>query len=330
MSSVKIRMLGKLRFSEEDGLQYSISLNQPPDVSASILYNAMERPKGPVLVDHLSKLTVGNFVVHADHGVARYEGLRQLASEGKQCEFLLLKFAEDARLYVPMERIDLVRKYTGSARRLDRLRERADKGQGYQRTYLLEALPDAYEWPCLGAFPNITEEEYREDAKRTEWRSACYVYKQALHADPKYQQAAREFLERQRCEPQALLALWWAFRERVLGVESTEPEELRDRETDVLLVKQYVLRHERNYEKVRREVEALENLTKLEGVEREPIPESVRLFVWQRDKGQCVKCGSRERLEFDHIIPIIAGGSSTERNVQLLCESCNRSKGATV
>jgi hypothetical protein len=42
-----------------------------------------------------------------------------------------------------------------------------------------------------------------------------------------------------------------------------------------------VLRHERNYEKVRREVEALENLTQLEGVEREPIPESVRLFMWQ-------------------------------------------------
>jgi 5-methylcytosine-specific restriction endonuclease McrA len=113
-------------------------------------------------------------------------------------------------------------------------------------------------------------------------------------------------------------------------VESTEPEELRDRETEVLLVKHYVLRQERNYEKVRREVEALENLTKLEGVKREPIPDSVRLFVWQRDKGQCVKCGSRERLEFDHIIPIIAGGSNTERNIQLLCESCNRSKGATV
>jgi 5-methylcytosine-specific restriction endonuclease McrA len=122
----------------------------------------------------------------------------------------------------------------------------------------------------------------------------------------------------------------WTFRDKVLGVESTEPEELRDRETEVLLVKHYVLRQERNYEKVRREVEALENLTKLEGVKREPIFESVRLFVWQRDRGQCVKCGSRERLEFDHIIPLIVSGSNTERNIQLLCESCNRSKRATV
>jgi 5-methylcytosine-specific restriction endonuclease McrA len=71
-------------------------------------------------------------------------------------------------------------------------------------------------------------------------------------------------------------------------------------------------------------------MEKLEGTPREPISEAVRLFVWQRDGGKCVKCGARERLEFDHIIPVTAGGSSTERNVQLLCESCNRSKGATI
>jgi HNH endonuclease len=87
---------------------------------------------------------------------------------------------------------------------------------------------------------------------------------------------------------------------------------------------------QRYYEKVRREVEALENMEKLEGVSREPIPESVRLFVWQRDRGQCVQCGIRERLEFDHIIPVVSGGSNTERNIQLLCERCNRSKAASI
>jgi hypothetical protein len=49
-----------------------------------------------------------------------------------------------------------------------------------------------------------------------------------------------------------------------------------------------------------------------EGTSREPIPEAVRLFVWQRDRGQCVKCGSPERLDIDHIIPVAAGGSSTQ------------------
>ena len=62
------------------------------------------------------------------------------------------------------------------------------------------------------------------------------------------------------------------------------------------------------------------------GRRREIIPEDVRIFVWRRDEGRCVQCGSNERLEFDHVIPLSRGGSSTERNLQLLCEFCNRSK----
>ena len=63
---------------------------------------------------------------------------------------------------------------------------------------------------------------------------------------------------------------------------------------------------------------------------RERIPQQVRFEVWRRDQGRCVRCGSRERLEFDHIVPISEGGSSTIRNVELLCESCNRKKGASI
>lgn len=48
--------------------------------------------------------------------------------------------------------------------------------------------------------------------------------------------------------------------------------------------------------------------------------------VWRRDQGKCVSCGSQEKLEFDRIIPFSKGGSNTYRNVQLLCESCNRLK----
>ena len=58
------------------------------------------------------------------------------------------------------------------------------------------------------------------------------------------------------------------------------------------------------------------------------IPRNVQREVWRRDQGRCVECGSKEKLEFDHIIPFARGGSNTVRNVQLLCETCNRSKGA--
>jgi len=63
---------------------------------------------------------------------------------------------------------------------------------------------------------------------------------------------------------------------------------------------------------------------------REPIPQRVRNEVWNRDGGHCVDCGSRERLEYDHIIPVSRGGSNTARNIELRCERCNRSKGARI
>jgi Holliday junction resolvasome RuvABC ATP-dependent DNA helicase subunit len=63
---------------------------------------------------------------------------------------------------------------------------------------------------------------------------------------------------------------------------------------------------------------------------RMAIPSSVREFVWRRDGGKCVRCGSRIRLEFDHIVPVSKGGSNTARNIELLCESCNRRKGASI
>jgi 5-methylcytosine-specific restriction endonuclease McrA len=60
---------------------------------------------------------------------------------------------------------------------------------------------------------------------------------------------------------------------------------------------------------------------------RQPIPDDVKVQVWQRDGGRCASCGSNEELEFDHIIPLVMGGSNTFRNLQLLCGSCNRAKG---
>jgi len=60
---------------------------------------------------------------------------------------------------------------------------------------------------------------------------------------------------------------------------------------------------------------------------RSRIPDDVQIFVWNRDEGICVKCGSNENLAFDHIIPHSLGGSDTKRNLQILCDTCNQKKG---
>jgi len=69
-----------------------------------------------------------------------------------------------------------------------------------------------------------------------------------------------------------------------------------------------------------------ERYAKFDNKKREIIPTDVKEAVWRRDLGKCVQCSSNEKLEFDHIVPVSKGGSNTVRNIQLLCEKCNRKK----
>ena len=59
------------------------------------------------------------------------------------------------------------------------------------------------------------------------------------------------------------------------------------------------------------------------------IPGEIQREVYERDNGQCTKCGSSENLHFDHILPFSKGGSSkVSSNIQLLCAKHNLQKGA--
>lgn len=64
---------------------------------------------------------------------------------------------------------------------------------------------------------------------------------------------------------------------------------------------------------------------------RRIIPSSVKLQVWQRDKGRCTECGATDELHFDHILPFSKGGTSlTAENVQLLCARHNLAKSSKI
>src|SRR2546429_6101971 len=59
-------------------------------------------------------LQVGDYVVHVEHGIGQYQGLKEINQGDGNAEFMLLEYAEGARLYVPLTRLDLVQKYRSS------------------------------------------------------------------------------------------------------------------------------------------------------------------------------------------------------------------------
>jgi len=85
---------------------------------------ARSRPKSASFFSDFSDLKPGDFVVNVDHGIGQFDGLRQVAVEGANGEFMLLHYADDAKLYVPLARLDLIQKYNalgGATPALDRL-----------------------------------------------------------------------------------------------------------------------------------------------------------------------------------------------------------------
>ena len=69
------------------------------------------RSKVSAFVSDFRDLQVGDYVVHVEHGISQYQGLKEINQGDGPTEFMLLEFAEGARLYVPLTRLDLVQKY---------------------------------------------------------------------------------------------------------------------------------------------------------------------------------------------------------------------------
>lgn len=63
---------------------------------------------------------------------------------------------------------------------------------------------------------------------------------------------------------------------------------------------------------------------------RTAIPQAVKNAAWIRDGGKCAQCNASGHIHFDHIIPVIKGGSNLLENVQVLCSTCNLKKGSRI
>ena len=73
-----------------------------------------QKSKVSAFLSDFRDLQVGDYVVHVEHGIAQYHGLKELNQGDGPAEFMLLEFAEASRLYVPLTRLDLIQKYRSS------------------------------------------------------------------------------------------------------------------------------------------------------------------------------------------------------------------------
>ncbi|MBE7182599.1 MAG: DEAD/DEAH box helicase, partial [Terriglobus roseus] len=86
-------------------------LNDEADVHARPV---QRKSKTSAFISDFRDLQVGDYVVHVEHGIAKYMGLRTIEQEGAPIELMILEFAEQAKLYVPLTRLDLIQKYRSS------------------------------------------------------------------------------------------------------------------------------------------------------------------------------------------------------------------------
>ncbi|QDU69608.1 transcription-repair coupling factor [Engelhardtia mirabilis] len=138
---------------------------------------AEHRPHRVRALRSFFELKIGDLVVHAVHGLARYLGLERMARSGGEEDHLHLEFAEEVSVFVPACRIDLVQRYIGtggSAPKLDKLgsgafRKRKDKVE--------KALQDL-------AADLLELQAVRETRKREPWDSDDKLVEDMLRAFP--------------------------------------------------------------------------------------------------------------------------------------------------
>lgn len=66
------------------------------------------------IIRNLAELHLGSPVVHSDHGIGRYRGLQHLNVGDQESEYMVLEYADNAMLYVPIASLDLISRYSGS------------------------------------------------------------------------------------------------------------------------------------------------------------------------------------------------------------------------
>ncbi|MEK6794949.1 MAG: transcription-repair coupling factor [Spirochaetota bacterium] len=71
------------------------------------------------VIESFVDLSPGDYVVHVNHGIGRYQGLTRLTAAGKEKDYLLIEYAKDDKLYIPVEQINFIQKYMSAGAKAD-------------------------------------------------------------------------------------------------------------------------------------------------------------------------------------------------------------------
>jgi transcription-repair coupling factor (superfamily II helicase) len=106
---VRTPLAAGVSFADANLVLFGVNdLSDDADVTAR---TEPRRSKTAAFVSDFRDLTIGDYVVHVEHGIAQYQGLKEIVQDALSVEFMILEFAESAKLYVPLTRLDLIQKY---------------------------------------------------------------------------------------------------------------------------------------------------------------------------------------------------------------------------
>ena len=143
-------------------------------------HRPVQKSKTATFLSSLDDLKTGDYVVHVQHGIARYEGLRRLSVQGFESDYLILRFAGGDTLYVPLDRLNQVQRYKGAEGHAPKMDKLGGSSWGRTTAKVKKGIEEmAHELVELYANREVVQRsEYGEDTTLTHAFEAAFEYEE--------------------------------------------------------------------------------------------------------------------------------------------------------
>jgi transcription-repair coupling factor (superfamily II helicase) len=143
-------------------------------------HRPVQKSKTATFLSSLDDLKAGDYVVHVQHGIARYEGLRRLSVQGFESDYLILRFEGGDTLYVPLDRLNQVQRYKGAEGHAPKMDKLGGSSWGRTTAKVKKGIEEmAHELVELYANREVVQRsEYGEDTTLTHAFEAAFEYEE--------------------------------------------------------------------------------------------------------------------------------------------------------